>query len=86
MPMESGAPNRAGERDGALHGGLQWGHPVPSWGWWLLLLLGHEPWRGGCVYHCCGINNAAEMLIIRELFNLAGTSRAGSSSWKLKLA
>lgn len=68
-------------------GGLCWSHPVPSWDQWLMLLLGHKPWRGGvCVYHCRSINNAAEMLIIRELFNLAGTSRAGSSSWKLKLA
>lgn len=28
-------------------GGLCWSHPVPSWDQWLMLLLGHKPWRGG---------------------------------------
>lgn len=70
----------------ARPGHRRWRSPVPGWGLQLVLPQGHRHWRGP-VYRCCSVNNgAAETLIIRELFHLAGAGTTRSSSWKLKLA
>lgn len=70
----------------ACPGCRRWRRAVPGRGLHLVLPQSRRL-RRGHVHRCCRVSNGAEeMLIIRELFHLAGAGTTRSSSWKLKLA